>query len=180
MRNFATLIFYAFFSTILLDACAGKSGNNNVPEPKKSVEITKYFGKWYEIARYHNWFEEDCTAPSAEYKWLDESEKIISITNSCIKDGEIDIADGKAKIVDNSTNAKLKVSFFGPFYLGDYWVLDHDDEYNWAIIGEPTGSYLWLLARTPKIEPKMLRQLVSEIAKLGYDTNMLIYPQQQD
>jgi apolipoprotein D and lipocalin family protein len=174
------LLCFTLCFAVLLNGCAGKSGNKSVPEPKKSVDITQYFGRWYEIARYDNWFEDGCESPKADYKWLDKSEGIVSVTNSCMQDGELDIAEGRAKIVEGSNNAKLKISFFGPFYLGDYWVLDHADDYSWSIVGEPSGSYLWLLARTPKLEPELQTMLINKIAELGYDTNMLIYPQQTE
>ena len=81
------------------------------------------------------------------------------------------------KIVDAATNAKLKVSFFGPFY-GDYWVLDHAEDYSWSIVGEPSGRYLWLLSRAAKPGQARLDQLIARAGALGYDTSMLRITQQ--
>ena len=98
--------------------------------------------------------------------------------NRCRKpDGKIKDAAGRAKIVDPATNAKLKVSFFGPFY-GDYWVLDHADDYAWSIVGEPSGRYLWLLSRDATPGKERLEALIARAQALGYDTSMLRITQQ--
>ena len=101
-------------------------GNRAVREPAKPVEISRYLGRWYELARYEQGFQKDCEGVSADYARREDG--MISVLNRCRKpDGTIKDANGRAKIVDPATNAKLKVSFFGPFY-GDYWVLDHAEE----------------------------------------------------
>ena len=81
-------------------------------------------------------------------------------------------ARGRAKVVDATTNAKLKVSFFGPFY-GDYWVLDHASDYSWSIVGEPSGRYLWILHREARPAEAEVQQLIARARDLGYDTSML-------
>ena len=86
-------------------------------------------------------------------------------------------ANGKAKIVDGSNNAKLRVSFFGPFY-GDYWVLDRAEDYSWSIVGEPSGRYLWLLHRKPQPGAVTITQMRSRAAELGYDLSLLRMTQQ--
>ena len=97
----------------------------------------------------------------------------INVLNRCRKpDGTIDDARGRAKIVDPS-GAKLKVSFFGPFY-GDYWVLDHADNYSWSIVGEPSGRYLWLLAREPTPPEANVNKLIARARDMGYDTSLLL------
>jgi apolipoprotein D and lipocalin family protein len=148
-------------------------GNRAVPQPAKSVDLQRYLGKWYEIARYEQAFQKGCRGVTAEYGLRQDGK--ISILNTCRKaDGKIDTAAGKAKIADPATNAKLKVSFFGPFYFGDYWVLDHADDYRWAIVGDPSGRYLWLLHRQPVPPAQEVESLVGRIAALGYDTRPLI------
>lgn len=86
----------------------------------------------------------------------------------------MDEARGIAKVVDPSTNAKLKVSFFGPFY-GDYWVLDHADDYGWSIVGEPSGRYLWILSRKPTPSRAEMDELVNRVSAIGYDVSMLVF-----
>lgn len=145
---------------------------NTVPK----VELDRYVGRWYEVARYPNRFERDCARDvTAEYS-LQENGKI-RVVNSCTKqDGKRKQAKGSAKIVDKASNAKLKVTFFWPFY-GDYWIIDLDPEYRWAVIGEPKRQFLWILGRTPTLEASTMQDILSRLASRGYDASRLIYPQ---
>lgn len=158
-----------------LSACmGGPVGNYNVPQPAKPIELSQYLGTWYEIARYENSFEKGCAAVTASYTQLQNGK--VGVTNKChagTPNGPEKIAEGTAIIVPNSQNAKLKVSFFGPFYVGNYWVLDRADNYSWSIVGEPSGKFLWLLARTPNVPEAQYKKLVTRIAALGYDTALL-------
>jgi len=166
-------ILTAVTATLLLGACvAGPSGNPNPPQPAKSVELDRYLGRWYEVARYDMRFEKGCEGVTAEYAL--RSDGLISVTNTCRQgavDGPAKVAVGRAKVVDKATSAKLKVSFFGPFW-GDYWVLDHAEDYSWSIVGEGSGKYLWLLSRKPPSD--LEREALTARAKaLGYDVTML-------
>ena len=146
-------------------------GNATVPQPAKSVDLDRYLGRWYEIARYEQGFQKDCDAVTADYSRRDDGK--IAVLNACVKPGgKATSALGRAKIVDPQTRAKLKVSFFGPFY-GAYWVLDRADDYSWAIVGEPSGRYLWLLARDAHPGEDKVRALIARAGALGYDTSML-------
>lgn len=164
-----------FLLAILLTACMTMPiGNTKVPQPSKPVDLNKYLGKWYEIARYENSFEKNCEAVTAEYSLRDDG--LINVINSCHKGavtGPLKLANGKAKIVAGSNDAKLKVSFFGPFFFGDYWVLDHANDYSWSIVGEPSGNYLWVLAREPHLKDKVNADINSKIRHMGYDLNLL-------
>jgi len=168
-------------ATALLAGCAALGpkhpiGNTAVPEPAKPVELSKYLGRWYEVARYEQSFQKGCEGVSADYALREDG--TISVRNACRKpDGKVSVASGKAKVVDPATNAKLKVSFFGPFY-GDYWVLDRADDYSWAIVGEPSGRYLWLLAREASPAPSRIAAQIARAKALGYDTSMLIRTKQ--
>lgn len=84
-------------------------------------------------------------------------------------DGPVKTVEGRARVVPDSGDARLKVSFFGPFYLGDYWVLDHADDYSWSIVGEPSGRYLWLMSRTAKPSQEVRATILNRTAELGYD-----------
>ena len=151
-------------------------GNRAVPEPAKSVEIGRYLGRWYELARYEQGFQKDCEGVTADYALRDDGK--ISVLNRCRKpDGKVTDAKGKAKIVDTTSNAKLKVSFFGPFY-GDYWVLDRAEDYSWAIVGEPSGRYLWILSREAAPGKATVDALIARAGALGYDTSMIRVTQQ--
>ncbi|WP_031364389.1 lipocalin family protein [Caballeronia sordidicola] len=162
----------------LLAACtmagSNKSGNAHVPEPAKPVDLDRYLGHWYEFARYENRFERGCEAVTANYAKRDDG--LVSIINSSRNggvNGASRSAGGKAKIVPDSNNAKLKVSFFGPFYVGDYWILDHADDYTWSIVGEPSGKYLWILTREAKPSAEQRTALVNRARALGYDVTLL-------
>ncbi len=160
---------------LLLAACSqGPVGNKEVPQPAKTVELERYLGKWYELARYENRFEKGCEGVTAEYARREDG--LIQVVNTCRKgsvDGPVDVAEGKAKIVEGSGGAKLKVSFFGPFYLGDYWVLDRAEDYSWSIVGEPSGRYLWILSREAALPAAQKASLFARAKALGYDTSLL-------
>jgi apolipoprotein D and lipocalin family protein len=160
-------------------ATARPSGNRAVPEPAKPVDLTRYLGKWYEMARYEAGFEKDCEGATAEYALRPDG--LVSVVNSCRQDapdGPLRTARARARIVPDSGNAKLKVSFFGPFFIGNYWVMDHADDYGWTIVGEPTGKYLWILTRDPTPAQVVKDALVARVAALGYDTGMLRFTRQ--
>lgn len=154
-------------------ATAMPVGNPNVPEPAKTVDLKSYLGKWYELGRYENRFEKGCDGVTAEYSLAEDGQ--VNVLNTCgRRDGEAGkTSKGKAKVVPDSGNAKLKVSFFGPFYFGDYWVLDHADDYSWSIVGEPSGKYLWLLSRTATPSAEVRERIVHRAHELGYDTKLI-------
>ncbi len=147
-------------------------------ETVREVDVERYLGLWYEIARFPNRFEENCEAVTAEYARRDDG--LIAVTNTCRQgapDGKARAAKGRARIVDEATNAKLEVSFFGPFW-GDYWIIDLDADYSLAVVGEPEGRYLWVLSRTPAISEDALADTLATLKGFGYDTDALYFPEQ--
>jgi apolipoprotein D and lipocalin family protein len=165
-------------TALLLGACAyiprpGPVGNRAVPQPARSVNLSKYMGRWYEQFRYEASFERDMDDVTAEYSLNDDGTvKVINSGRKPGSSGDFRQSVGKAKIADPTTNAKLKVSFFGPFY-GNYWVLDHGDDYDWTIVGEPSGRYLWVLTRTAHPAPEVLASLAARVRALGYDWSLV-------
>lgn len=168
-------------AALSLPACVGTPGpvgNAAVPQPAKAVVLDAYLGTWYEYARYEAPFQRGCEAVTAQYSLRDDA--MIRVLNSCRKggiNGELDQSTGKAKIVEGSAGAKLKVSFFGPFY-GDYWVLDRGEpdsvgRYAWSIVGEPSGRYLWMLTREAKPSPELAALLEARVKELGYDWSLV-------
>lgn len=158
---------------------ARPSGNAHVPEPAKPVDLARYLGLWYEFGRYDNRFEHGCEAVTAEYTHRPDG--LIQVVNTCREgspDGRVRTATGRAKVVEGSQNAKLRVSFFGPLFFGKYWVLDHGDDYTWSIVGEPSGRYLWVLTREPTPEADVKAALIERVRALGYDTTMFRTTQQ--
>lgn len=162
---------------LALGACAaGPSGNRAVPQPAKAVDLKAYYGRWYEFARYENSFERGCEGVTADYAPMPGG--LIAVINTCYEGapgGPARVANGKARPVGDPLGAKLKVSFFGPFFLGDYWVLDRADDYSWSIVGEGSGRYLWVLTREPVPTPERRAALVERLKALGYDTAMVRY-----
>jgi apolipoprotein D and lipocalin family protein len=142
-------------------------------EVVRSVDLDRYLGTWYEIASYPAWFQRDCTAVTAEYGLREDG--LISVVNSCRKgslEGKLKQSKGRAKVVDETTNAKLKVSFFGPFW-GDYWIIDLDPDYRWVVVGVPSRKYLWILSRTPTIDEVLYQEIVGRLPAVGYDPALL-------
>jgi apolipoprotein D and lipocalin family protein len=169
----------ALLLALVVAGCAsGPVGNHSVPEPAKAVEIDRYVGRWYELARYENRFEQDCEGVTADYTARPDG--VIDVVNTCRRgapDGEVGTAEGRAEIVPGSNGAKLEVSFFRPFY-GDYWILDRGEDYDWAIVGEPSGTYLWILSRDPTPGQAVLDRHLQRAQELGYDLSLVRLVQQ--
>jgi apolipoprotein D and lipocalin family protein len=138
-----------------------------------AVDLSRYAGRWYEIARLPNRFEKKC-ADSVTATYTLRSDGKVDVVNRCRKaNGEYTTAKGKAKIVDKKTNAKLKVTFFWPFY-GDYWILDLGPNYEYAVVGAPNRDYLWILSRTPQLDEELYQRLLREMATRGFATDRMI------
>ena len=139
----------------------------------KYVDLKKYVGLWYEVAKIPNSFQDQCIkGTTAKYILKEDGE--IAVINSCIdEDGEVDEADGLARVVDKKTNAKLEVSFFSIFgwrpIWGDYWIIGLDENYQWAIVGTPSRKYGWVLSRTPKLDEVTMDTIFGIIKDQGYD-----------
>jgi len=146
----------------------------------KELDIQKYLGTWYEIARYNHSFERGLVGVTANYSMRNDGK--ISVLNSGYKkslDGELSKAIGKAKIPDPVNEpAKLKVSFF-LFFYGDYYVLELDKNYQWALIGSSSDNYLWILSRTPHIDADLYNELLEKLKIRGYDISKLIKVEQR-
>jgi len=135
------------------------------------VELEKYLGKWYEVAHLPAKFQEGCDETTATYTLLKDGS--ISVLNQSIKNGKMKQAKGKAKVVDKNSNAKLKVTFFWPFY-GDYWIMKLGNDYDYSVVGTPNRKYLWILSRTPQMNDKLYSQLIEYVKSKGFDVNKLI------
>ncbi|MBK8256130.1 MAG: lipocalin family protein [Polyangiaceae bacterium] len=139
-----------------------------------SVDLKQYTGTWYEIANYPQRFQEGCTNTTATYTLRDDGE--INVLNRCNKfatDGPVDTAEGRARVVDSTSNAKLQVSFFRPFW-GDYWVIDLAPDYSYAVVGHPGRDYLWILSRTPTMDEATYTQIVGRLTEKGYEASRIV------
>lgn len=140
--------------------------------PVESVDLDRYVGLWYEIAKIPNRFQKQCLrGTTARYELKEDG--TISVLNRCVTgEGEVDEARGIAKVVDLTSHAKLRVSFVSflgwrPFW-GDYWVIGLDEDYRWAIVGTPDRKYGWVLARTPTPDDETLDEVFAILETNGY------------
>jgi apolipoprotein D and lipocalin family protein len=148
------------------------------------VELSRYLGKWHEIALYPNRFQAQCLADTtATYALKDNSR--IEVKNRCkLADGKYDEALGEAKFPNAEVTTKLKVRF-APWYLsflpqvwGDYWVIDLDANYQYAVVSEPSRKFLWILSRTPKLDDATLQGIKTRLTAMGFDPMKLQFKPQ--
>jgi apolipoprotein D and lipocalin family protein len=142
-----------------------------------SVDIQKYKGTWYEVARFEHFFEKGCKNVVATYKLKEDGD--IKVINQCtnIDDNESKEAFGIAYPTDK-TNSKLKVSFFRPFY-GDYYIIDLADDYSYALVGSPSRELLWILSRTKTITDETKNKILKKATLSGFDANKFIWTIQE-
>ena len=144
-----------------------------------AVDLTRYAGKWYEIARYPNWFQRHCVADvTAEY--TPEPDGRIRVVNRCRKaDGTMDSAEGVAKRTPGAPASQLRVRFapavfsFIPAIWGDYWIIGLAPDYSYAVVGDPSRKYLWILSRTPRLEHAAYAEALDTVKANGFDPNRL-------
>lgn len=154
-------------------ACRSGSPVPDLPVVPR-VDLARYAGTWYEIARYPNRFQEGCAATRATYS--PRPDGTLDVLNECRRgglDGEPDAVHGRARVVDPATDAKLEVSFFWPFW-GDYWILDLGPDYEYALVGTPSREYLWVLSRTPHLDDETYRRILATARRLGFDPSRLV------
>ena len=172
---------FATFTTLLLSACSGSPTNYAPLETVPKVDLERYLGEWNEIARIDHWFQEGCANSKAHYSVRDDGD--IKVLKSCIlpdESGKEDTATGRAWVTDEISNAKLKVQF--PlrgiklsFLAGDYWIIALDDDYSYAMIGDPKREYLWILAREETLPDEIMTMLISEAKIAGFPVETLVY-----
>ena len=138
------------------------------------ADLDRYLGMWYEIARFPHRFQEGCLASTATYARLADGR--IRVENACRdanRDGGIRRATGVAWVASGDpSNAKLEVQFFWPF-RGDYWIIELDPDYRYAVVGHPSREYLWILSRTPRMDEVVYQELLRRIAVHGYDVTRI-------
>lgn len=155
---------------LLLLAFTGCTGAPRGIVAVDRFELKRYLGTWYEIARIDNWFERGTEQVSADYSLREDGKvKVFNKGYDPVK-GKWKTAEGKAKFAGDPTVGALEVSFFGPFY-GGYTVFDLDrDNYSWAMVAGNSRSYLWILSRTPQMDPALFSHLLTEAGAKGFDT----------
>jgi apolipoprotein D and lipocalin family protein len=161
----------------LFSGCLTSSGVSTL-KTVAHVDLARYVGTWHEIARYPNSFQKGCIGSTATYTLREDGE--IDVINRCrdLRDGSLREAKGRAWVVDTSSNARLKVSFFWPF-RGDYWIIDLGNDYEFAVVGAPSRKYLWVLSRTPLMDDDVFNGIMQRIEQLGFERDRVVKSTQQ-
>jgi apolipoprotein D and lipocalin family protein len=163
-----------FLFSFLMISCVSISKPS--PDPVRTVDfvdLSRYLGDWYEIASFPQWFQKDCYCTRAQYSLREDGK--VDVLNTCNKgtvNGEFKSAHGYAKVVDEKSNAKLKVTFFWPFF-GDYWIIGLDKDYRYAVISNSDRSTLWILSRTPELRADLYEEALHIAKAQGLDLTKL-------
>ena len=161
-----------WFLLLLLASCATRGGVPPAVVPQ--VDLNRYMGVWYEIARFPFQVQEGCFATTATYALRPDG--TVSVLNQCRKgsfEGQLSTAEGTARVVDATTNAKLTVTFFWPF-SGDYWIIDLGKDYEYAVVSVPSRQYLWILSRTPVLSEGVYNTILERLSGQGFDVRRLV------
>lgn len=152
----------------------GLTNPQDKPSVVANVDINRYQGKWYEIARLPNPFERKLKCITATYTLRDDGRISVLNQGNYISDpGKTSSADGVAWIPDKKSPGKLKVRFFWPF-SGDYWIMELDKDYRYVLVGDPALKYLWILARENSLDDNIYRMLLQKAKDNGYDVSSII------
>ncbi|WP_228133084.1 lipocalin family protein [Alkanindiges illinoisensis] len=172
-RSAMVLLGFAVLGSVAIAAPANK------PQTVNQVDLNRYLGTWYEVARFPMYFQRKCASDVTATYGLQANGKV-SVLNQCRKaNGENMASQGEATPIDKA-NSKLKVSFLPqglrwiPFTKGDYWILKLDDNYQTALVGAPNRKYLWILSRTPHLDEQTYQNYVDAAKQQGFDTSKLI------
>lgn len=150
------------------------------------LDLPRYMGTWHEVAKYPNRFQRDCVADTSAHYRL-QADGTVQVTNRCRQaDGRVKTAVGQARAVGGPGTATLEVRFapawlsWLPWVWGDYWVIDLDDQYQLVAVSEPSQEYLWILSRTPQVDPKAYNALLARLAQQGFDLSKLALTRHED
>jgi apolipoprotein D and lipocalin family protein len=166
---------HLFVISLMSMSILGCSVNTDVLRTVPEVNLEQYRGLWYEIAAFPQKFQKGCRCTTAEYELTGKN--YIRVINKCQKPGKFAMIEGKAFVVKNSGNAKLKVQFFWPF-KGDYWIIELDPEYKWAAVGNKSRKYLWILSRRPTLQDSIFNEILGRLTAKGFDVSKLKKTQQ--
>ena len=180
-RSLIAALCFSFSAWVPLASAQTPSGEIT-PAPLEaitSLDVPRYMGTWYEVAKYPNWFQKRCIAnTSATYAV--QPNGMLQVLNRCQKeDGSMSEALGAAKQVGDANSPKLEVRFapawlsFLPFVWGNYWVIDLDPQYQLAAVSEPSRKYLWILSRSKTVEPKAYEALLQRLKQQGFNLDAI-------
>jgi apolipoprotein D and lipocalin family protein len=163
---------------IIVNSIMGIVSSQKLPAVVSSVDLNRYKGKWYEIARLPNFFERKLKCTSATYLLRDDGRITVINSGNYLSDPKKSTSSkGVAWIPDKGSPAKLKVQFFWPF-SGDYWIMELDRDYRYVLVGEPSFKYLWILAREKTMDEPTYKMLLQKAVDNGYDIKSIIRVEQ--
>jgi len=169
------VVVFLILMIFLMNSCVPMKDTSIAPlQTVEKVDLERYVGEWYEIARYPNSFQKDCPASKATYTMLPSGK--IEVLNECYDQDYQHVlrsVKGKARVVDQGANARLKVTFFWPF-SGDYWIIDLGENYEYAVVGHPDRKYLWILSRTPEMPEELYGKISEGLKAQEYDPTRLL------
>jgi apolipoprotein D and lipocalin family protein len=178
MKKLLEITVFASVAILCLTSALAAQKQADLPTVP-SVDLERYTGRWFEIAKYPNKFQKQCVANTAA-TYAKKTNGRLEVVNECEKsDGTINRAVGEARINKGSNNTKLKVRFapgflsFLPAVWGDYWVIDLGPEYEYAVVGEPKREYLWILSRKPEMDEAVYQEISRRVEALGFDPTRL-------
>ncbi len=172
--------FIAFLSIAITNLFACNSRDTINKTTVSELDLTRYMGKWYEIARYDHSFERNLVGCTASYSLKDDGTvRVINAGYKKTLTGQFKETEGKARRPDNSKPGKLEVAFFANFYA-DYWVLELAEDYSYVLVGSRKDKYLWILCRTPQMPEEDLNYVLARARERGYDTSKLIMVEQPE
>lgn len=182
----AGALLVSFCAVAAAEPAAVKGAPAQALEPVPALDVPRYAGKWYEIAKFPNVFQRKCIGfTTADYSLNDDG--TIRVVNRCKEeDGKTQEAIGAARQVGGANSAKLEVRFapawlsFVPLVWANYWVIDLDPDYQLAAVSEPKREYLWILSRTPKVDLQTYTALVARLAAQGFDVKKLVFTRQSE
>lgn len=168
-----------FLLGTLVGASLGASTGALPNQPVPALDLQRYSGQWHEIAHLPMFFQRKCK-DTITATYTPRPDGTIGVHNACrTKGGAMDASDGVARPVDDQPGA-LKVRFapnwlaWLPQVWADYWVVDLDPHYQWAVVGGPSKKYLWVLARSPSMDAALFRQIVARARQRGYPVDSLV------
>jgi apolipoprotein D and lipocalin family protein len=175
LRPSLVFVTSAVLVTILFMAVKDGYADSELPpvKPVAHVDLARYMGVWYEIARVDHFFQKGCIKSTASYTMLPNGE--VEVVNRCVngKNGRLREAKGRAWSVDPEGNARLKVSFFWPF-RSDFWIIDIGKEYEYTVVGAPNRNYLWIMARQPVMDESVYERILGKLTLQGFAVDQLV------
>ncbi len=164
---------YLYLGAVCIILFSCKKGTIDLPVVGE-VDLEKYSGTWYEIARLPNSFEKGLKCVTATYRLREDGKiEVINRGHKTGKPGKISKIKGVARVPDRNQPAKIKVTFFWPF-SGDYYIIELDKDYRYALVGEPSRKYLWILARDKVLESTIYESLLKKAGEMGFDSKSVI------